>query len=60
MARQWYTLPVRERWVNPLPDEASRAKWEKFNVVFPPLFDAKRFVVVFVPLFDANRLVPGF
>jgi len=24
----WYTLPVGERWVNPLPDEASRAKWE--------------------------------
>ena len=24
---QWYTLPVGERWVNPLP-EASRAKWE--------------------------------
>ena len=20
-----------ERWVNPLPDEASRAKWEKFQ-----------------------------
>ena len=32
----------------------------KFNVMFAPLFDAKRFVVVFVPLFDANRLVPGF
>ena len=30
------------------------------NIVFEPLFDAKRFVVVFVPLFDANRLVPGF
>ena len=28
-ARQiWYTLPIGERWVNPLPDEASRAKWE--------------------------------
>jgi len=25
-----YTLQVGERWVNPLPDEASRAKWEKF------------------------------
>ena len=23
-----YTLQVGERWVNPLPDEASRAKWE--------------------------------
>ena len=27
--QQWYTLPVGERWVNPLPDEASRTKWEK-------------------------------
>ena len=30
--RQWtidpLPLPVGERWVNPLPDEASRAKWE--------------------------------
>ena len=24
-------LPVGERWVNPLPDEASQAKWENFN-----------------------------
>ena len=23
-----YTLPVGERWVNPLPDEASSTKWE--------------------------------
>ena len=28
VARQWYTLPVGERWVNPLPDEASSTKWE--------------------------------
>ena len=28
VARQWYTLPVGERWVNPLPDGASRVKWE--------------------------------
>ena len=30
VARQWYTLPVGDRWVNSLPDEASRAKWERF------------------------------
>ena len=28
VARQWYSLPVGERWVNPLPDEASRTKRE--------------------------------
>ena len=34
-----YTLPVGERWVNPLPDEAPRAKWEpEKNTRFAGLF----------------------
>ena len=28
MNLQWYTLQVGERWVNPLPDEASSTKRE--------------------------------
>ena len=45
VARQWYTLPVGERWVNPLPDEASRAKWE------PEKKDPLRGSFFFLPAF---------